>query len=336
VTDLPSRAALTRMITAYRISQAIHAAAKLGVADRLKDGSKPSDELAAEMGVHAPSLYRLLRALASVGLFEEDDRGRFRLTPLGAYLRSDVPDSARAFAIALNEPWFRRAWEDLPHAIETGERAFDRVHGMGFWDYLARHPEAGAVFDAAMSDDSGIRAHAVIAAYDFVGVRTVVDVGGGQGRLLAAVLGAHRHLRGVLFDRPDVIAGAHDVLGQAGVSDRCEVVAGDFFDSVPGGADAYILSRIVHDWDDESAIAILRRCRHAMALGKKVLLIEQVIAPGNDPDPAKFTDLNMLLLFAGRERTAAEFRSLLQAAGFTMGRVVPTSTPWNVLEGVAT
>jgi hypothetical protein len=334
--DLPPRVALERMISAYRTSQAIRAAAALGLADHLKDGPKSSEQLARTTGTHTPSLYRLLRALASVGLVEEDEGGRFRLTPVGAYLRSDVPGSLRASAIALNEPWYHRAWEGLLSSVQTGEVAFGRVHGMGFWEYCARNPEAGAAFNAAMTGGSTERASTFLASYDLSGVGTLVDVGGGQGRLLAAVLAAHPSMRGVLYDRPEVVAGAEAVLREAGVADRCRVAAGDFFEAVPRGGDAYVLSLIIHDWNDERAVAILKSCHRAMAAGKKLLLIERVIAPRGAPDFAAFTDLSMLVLFGGRERTEAEFRALFEAAGFMLTRVIPTSAQWSVIEGVRT
>jgi hypothetical protein len=327
--------ALGRMLMAHMTTHAIGAAAKLGVADHLKDAVRSSQQLAEATGTQAPSLYRLLRALASVGLVEEDELAHFRLTPVGAYLRSDVPGSVRDFALMLNEPWHTRPWEGLVHSIETGEPAFDDAYGMGLWEYLSRHAEEGMLFDAAMSGGSYDRANALLQSCDLSGVSTLVDVGGGQGRLLAIVLAAHPSMRGILFDRPEVVAAAGQFLQEARISDRCNVVAGDVFDSVPSAGDAYVLSQIIHDWDDERAIKILQSCRLAMEKGSRILLLEQVILPGNGQSGAKFLDLDMLVLIAGRERTAAEFRSLFEATGFAFQRVVPTLNQWCVIEGRA-
>jgi len=323
------------MITGYYAAQAIHAAAKLGIADQLRDGRKSSAELAQATGSHAPSLYRLLRALASVGLFDEDEQGRFALTPLGANLRTDVPDSAHPLAIVLNEPWYHRAWEDLLYSVKTGERAFDHVHRMGFWEHMSRYPEDGALFDAAMTGGALARANALLAACDWSGVGTLVDVGGGQGQLLAVVLSAHPEMRGVLIDRQDAVAAAPEVLAKAGVADRCEVVAGDLAESVPSGGDAYVLSLVLHGMDDARAGTVLRNCRQAMRAGGKVLVVEHVVLDGNSADPAKFGDLNMLVMVGGHERTAAEFDTLLQAAGLRLERDTVARPPWHVIEGIA-
>jgi hypothetical protein len=266
-------------------------------------------------------------------LFVEDADGRFRLTSLGDYLRSDHPQSIRAWAIALNEPWFHRAWEALPDAVRTGEVAFDQAHGMGFWAYSAAYPEAGALFDSGMTGGSTALARALHGVCDFATIRTAVDVGGGQGRLLAELLRAQPHLQGILVDQPHVVAGAEHVLREAGVSERCQIVAGSITDAVPGG-DAYILSRILHDWDDRGAARILRACQEAMGLDTRLLLIEQVLPPGNDYAWSKFSDLNMLVLFGGRERTAAEFQGLLETTGFRLIAVRPTATSWSVVEAV--
>jgi hypothetical protein len=322
------------MIAAPYISQMIHAAAKLGVADELQAGPKSAEEIAEALRVHAPSLYRLLRALASLGLFEEDDRGRFALTRLGDYLRTDAPESARAFAIVINEPWIHRAWEDLLYSIQTGERAFNHAHGVGFWDYLAQYPDQGALFDSAMSGGSGPRAAALLGARDWRDVGTLVDVGGGNGQLLASVLAAHPSMRGVVFDQEQVVRDAPAVLREAGVADRCQIVGGDFFEAVPSGGDAYILSQIIHDWDDQQALAILRTCRRAMATGKRLLLIEQVIEGRNSPDMAKIEDVNMLVLLGGRQRTADEYAALFRAAGFGFVGVAGPER-WKIVEGIA-
>jgi hypothetical protein len=322
------------MATAYWVSEALHAAASLGIADRLASGPKNATQLACETESDPSSLYRLLRALASVGVFQESVDGQFSLTPLGDRLQSDVSESMLAWVLLLNGPVCRRAWEKLLHSVRTGKPGFDDTFGQPAWDYYEAHPEAGELFNRAMTSSATIKRHAVVAGHDFVGIRVLVDVGGGHGSILAAVLAAHPEMRGILFDLPHVVSGAGEHFRSAGVADRWERVGGSFFDSVPAGGDAYMLATVIHDWDDEAATAILKTCHSAMAPGTKLLLLEQIIPPGNDPDPGKFDDLNMLVLLAGRERTAVEFRVLLESAGFALTRILPTPSQWSVVEGV--
>ena len=338
---LTPRAAVSQMATGYWISQTVRAMAVLDLADHLAAGPRTADGLARATGAHTPSMARLLRALVALGLCGRDDAGRVRLTPRGEAMRSDVPDSARSFVLFITAPWVERGWEELPHAVRTGEPTFPRVHGVGFWDYLGAQPENGALFDAAMSGGASARAEALRAVRDLSSVGTVVDVGGGQGRLLAGLLEAVPGLSGVLFDRPEVVAGADAVLRAAGVADRCAVVGGDFFTSVPPGGDAYILAQIVHDWPDAEALAILSACHRAMAPGARLWVIEQVLPPEDGPDPSEragltLLDLNMLVLFGGgQERTAEEYRQLLGVAGFDEVSVLPAEgTPWSVVEAV--
>lgn len=329
--DSPSDA-LRRMLHGYQVSQALYVAATLGIADLLVSGARSAEELAEQVGAHGPTLYRLLRLLASLGVFAEDDAGLFVLTPLAQCLRSGVPGSQRDWAIMVCGPSFWSSWGDLLTSVRTGEVAFPRVHGMDRWEYLAQHPTESAVFDAAMTANTALESEAVVAGYDFSPFSAVVDVGGGAGGLLATLLAAHPPMRAILFDQPHVVAAATKLLRRAGVADRCEVVGGDFFDSVPGGADAYVLKSVIHDWDDEQAIAILRTCRSAMADRATLLLVERVIRPGNAPDPTKFMDLLMLVMNGGRERTSGDFGRLLAAAGFRLGAVTPTASPLSVIE----
>jgi O-methyltransferase domain/Dimerisation domain len=332
--DLPPAVAVRRMATAYWVSQALHAAASLGIADRLASGPKNASQLAGETESDPSSLYRLLRALASVGVFEESEDGQFRLTAVGDRLRSDVLGSMLAWVLLLNGPWMRRAWEDLLYSVRTGRPSFDEAHGQPAWDYYEAHPEASELFDRAMTSTAAIKRDAVVAGYGFEGIQVLVDVGGGHGSILAAVLAAHPKMRGVLFDLPRVVRGAGVHFQSVGVVDRWERVAGSFFDSVPVGGDAYLLATVIHDWDDEPATAILKTCHRAMTPGAKLLLLEQVIPPGNEPNPGKFDDLNMLVMHAGRERTASEFRALLESAGFALTRILPTPSQWSVVESV--
>jgi hypothetical protein len=292
------------------------------------------DELAKETAAHPPSVRRLLRALAGVGLFAEDDQGRFGLTPLGAPLRSDVSGSVRALCAMRGEPWFWAAWGELLHSVKTGETAFRRIHGTDFFGFLAQHPDAAALFNEGMGDLSRTETAAVVAAYHFGRFKTVVDVGGGQGALLAAILRAHPALRGVLVDLPATVAQAGGLLEEAGVAERCTVVGGSFFEAVPGGGDLYLLKSVIHDWDDDEAVAILGTCRQAMGDTGRLLLVERVIPPGNTPSFARLMDLNMLVIAGGRERTEAEYRVLYQRAGLALAGVIPIAADVSLIEGV--
>ena len=331
---LAPREAVLQLLNAAWVSHAVRAMADLGLADRLAAGPRTPGELAEAMGAHAPTLARFLRTLAALGLCATDGDGRVRLTPRGEVLRSDAPNSLRAYALAIHAPYAERAWDGLPEAVRTGEPAFPRVHGVGLWDYLAAHPEEQALFDAAMTGTADVCARALPAACDLSAIDTLVDVGGGQGRLLAAALTAMPGLRGVLFDRPEVLPGAEAFLSAAGIRDRCELVGGDFFAAVPTGGDAYVLAHIVHDWPDEAAAAILRACHRAMAPGARLWLVEQVVQPGDAYDRAKRLDMLMLVLFGAQERTEAEYRALLEGAGFERVSVRPTATPFSVVEAV--
>lgn len=329
------RNVLMQMIAGFQVSQAIYVAAALGIADLLADGPRSVDDLAEVAEAHPATLYRLLRALASADIFEERD-GLFGLTPLAQYLRSDVPNSARAWVLHLGQPYFWTTWGHLLYSVRTGEPAFHKLYGTNPWEYRAHHPEENAIFNAAMASLSADVVDAVVGSYDFSGIDVLADIGGGTGSLLAAVLAANPTLRGILFDQPHVVASAKPMLERAGVAERCEIVSGSFFDSVPGGADAYLLKSIIHDWDDAEAIAILSTCRRAMGDRSRLLLIEPVIQPGNDPDPSKFSDLNMLVMLGGRERTADHFKTILAESGFTLTRIIPTESRAYVVEAIAT
>jgi hypothetical protein len=320
------------MTNAYQISQAIHVAATLGVADLLTDGPRSIEELASATNSHAMSLYRLLRTLASVGIFVEAD-GRFGLTPIAEYLRSDVPGSARAWAIMIGRPYAWSTWSSLRESVATGAPAFPALHVMSAWEYRATHPEEGAIFDAAMNSLATPAASAVVASYDFSAFGVLADIGGGQGELLAGILRANPTVRGILLDQPHVVAGAAAVLERAGVADRCEVRGGNFFESVPSGADAYLLKSVLHDWDDAPATDILRQCRAAMTNSARLLLVEYLVRPGNEPDPLKLRDLMMMVMVGGRERTVDDFRHLCAEAGFRLTETIPAA-PYYIIEAV--
>jgi SAM-dependent methyltransferase len=328
--------ALRQLSIGFWVSQTVAVVARLGIADLLSDGAKTCDELARAAAADPGALYRLLRAAASLGLFVEESAGRFALTPVGALLRGDTPQSWRAAAIMSGAAWSWRPWEALWYSVKTGQSAFEHVFGMAFDAYLARHPDAADLFHGFMSVATLEEAAAVVAAYDFSTARTVVDLGGGRGALLAAILKANPQLRGVLFDLPHVLPGARAFLEAQGVLPRCELVAGDFFESVPAGADVYLLKWVLVSWDDARALAILQRCRRALGADGRLLVVERLIPPGNAPSYSKLADLNLLVMFQGRHRTAAEYRDLFGRAGLALQRIIPTESPteFSVIEAV--
>src|SRR5215475_2588238 len=303
----PPQFAMLQMITGFWVSRAIYVAAKLGLADLVKDSPKTANELARLTGTHSPSLYRALRALASVGVFTDDGQGRFAQTPLSETLRSDTPGSLRALAMVELGQEHYLAWGNLMHSVKTGEIAFDNLFKQSVWEYYARNPEDARNFNESMRGLSVMINAAVIKAYDFSGVDKIVDVAGGTGGLIGAILGAHPRMRGVLFDLPHVIAEAGPMLDAAGVRDRCATAAGDFFGSVPEGGDVYAMKWIIHDWDDEKATSILKNIHRAMNEKGKLLLVEMVIPKGDQSDLSKLMDLEMMVMTGGRERTEAEF-----------------------------
>ncbi len=303
--------------------QAIHVAARLAIADLLSDGSKSAEELARATETHAPSLRRLLEALATLGIFREDTDGKFRNTALSETLRTNHPEGIRPSAIFLGAPFLWRPWGELYEAVATGKPAFDQVYGKSFFDYLAEHPDEAEIFNRAMSA-SATTISALVGAYDFSQFEQIVDVGGGQGALLEAILSSNPEVHGVLYDLPAVVAGATRLRNRDVVA-RCKIIGGDFFTAVPEGGDAYVLKGIIHGWSDEEALKILKNCRHAIRQNGKLLLIELVLEPtSNEPDSSGLSDLMMMVLVTGRERTESQFRAILQKAGFSLIRVIPT------------
>jgi predicted O-methyltransferase YrrM len=327
-------AALSQLLRGSLVTQLIHVAAVLGVADLLRAGPKSSHELATAAGVNPKGLYRVLRALASLGIFVETEPASFALTPLAEPLRSDVPNSLRGSAVLYGDRWWWHACGELLYSVRTGQPAFDHVHGAALFAFLDRSGDAAAVFNEHQTNMTRQDAAAVVAAYDFAEYTKVVDVGGGLGALTAAILKACPRTTAVLFDRPGVVADAQEMLRAQGVADRCTIIGGDFFESVPEGGDAYLLKDIVHDWDDARANAVLRNCRSAMSGASRLLVVEKVIPPGSRPFAGKLTDITMLLVAGGRERTAEEYRALLAEAGFAVTRIMPTLTPASVIEAV--
>jgi hypothetical protein len=324
---------LRRLLLGYRVSRAIQVAAVLRIADLLADGPRGVDDLGAMTGTRGPSLYRLLRLLASEGIFTEVAPRRFGLTPLAELLRADVPGSQHALAVWDGTACVWDAWGNVLHALRTGQSAFEHTFGQPHFAYLAEHPDKAAAFNAYMVEQTSRASRAMLAAYDFSGLATIVDVGGGRGALLAAILSAYPAANGILLDQPAVVAEAAALLAQAGVADRCQVVGGDFFVAVPDGGDAYVLRLVLHDWDDARCVAILRTCRRAMASDARLLVVEPLLPPGDLPSYGKYQDIQMLVMLpGGRERTEDEHRALLDAAGLRLTRVVPTASELSVLE----
>jgi SAM-dependent methyltransferase len=327
------REVLREQIMGFRATQMIHVAAKLGLADLLAAGPRPVEELAAMAGAEPQALHRLLRALASLGIFAEDPAGDFVLTPQAELLRSDVQGSLRDVALLYGEDWLWQAYGNMTHSVRTGAPAFTKTHGQPFYGYLHAHPRAAARFNAAMTGFSSHETAAILEAYDFSAVRRVVDIGGGHGALLAALLRAHPQMSGTLFDLPSVLAGAASVLGEMG--ERARTVAGDFFDEAPTGADLYVMKSVLHNWDDTDAQRILSTCRAAMAPEARLLVIERVVPDGNAPAEAKLFDINMLVVAGGRERTEPEYRRLFEQAGLALTRVGGTRSPLSVIVATA-
>ena len=328
-------ATLRRLAFGFATSQALYVMAELGIADHLAHGPLTAHDLATKTGAHADALARLLRALVAFGILQGTDADRFVLTPTGELLRTGVPGSLRATIRFLVGPWGWHAWEHLSHSVRTGLPAFDHAWGMSNFEYWARHPDVSAVHDAAMAELTAEGTARVLAVYDFSPFGTVVDVGGGNGAFLAALLSQHPQVTGRLVDLPHVVTGAVSVLQDAGVVDRCEVIGGDFFEAVPPGGDVYVLKRVIHDWDDERARTILRNCHCVMDAATKLVIIDMVLPPQPRPEAAAgyFVDLTMLVLTpGGRERTPEEFQQLLTSAGFELTRIVRTGGPTDIVE----
>jgi hypothetical protein len=332
--SLPPHVQLIQMGAASWVSAVVYVAAKLAIADRLAEAPRSAAELAGSMGMHAPSLHRLLRTLASLGVLTERDGQRFALTTLGEALKTGAPGSARATLMAFCGPAFWRGWEEFVHSLETGKTGFERAHGMPFFEYLAQHPEEASDFSEAMVGYHGAEPPAVARAYDFSGFKTIVDVGGATGNMLAAVLSQHQAPRGILYDRPHVVSDAPALLKARGVEARVAIESGDFFERVPPGGDAYLLSHIIHDWNEEQCLTILGHCRKVMPSHGRLLIAETVLPAGDTPHQGKVQDMVMLVFPGGQERTEAEYHSLLGQAGFRLSRVVPTESIVSVIEAV--
>ncbi|TQM32873.1 methyltransferase [Nocardia bhagyanarayanae] len=329
---IPAPVSMLEMITASWLTQAVYTAAKLGIADELSAGPLDAEELAERVGANPDALRRLLRLLSSRSLFRHRKDGRYELTSLGDTLRTDAPISMRAFALLVGCPEHWEHWSMLARSVETGEESVTRLRGMGVFDYMETNRELAEIFNDAMTTVSDMSIPPILAVYDFSAFRTIADVGGGHGRLLAAILKQAPRSTGILFDLPSVTAGAPPLLREHGVADRVTIESGSFFDAVPAGADAYVLKHVVETWDDARALHILRNVRRRIAQDGRLLLIEAVLPQDDSPHFGKLLDMEMLVSVGGRERTAAEYGELLTRAGFRPRRVLPTASPVSVIE----
>ena len=325
----PAQAQLIQMATAYWVSRILYVAAEMNLANQLSDAPRTADELANATASHAPSLYRLLRTLASLGLFTEDASHRFALTPLGRGLNTST---ARASVLTLAGDLFTKSLDQLLYSVQTGKTGFEKAFGMPLFEWLAKHPAEASMFSETMVGIHGQEPAAVAGAYDFSELETIVDVGGATGNLLTAILSRHSGPRGILFDLPHVLADAPALLKARGLTDRVSIEAGNFFDGVPAAAGAYLLSHIIHDWSEAECQSILGNCRRAMKPNSRLLIIETVLASGDAPHPGKIRDIIMLTVPGGQERTEPEYRALLDKAGFRLARVVRTASAVSVVE----
>lgn len=330
--EMPASMVMMQMLTSRWVEEPLHLVVQLGIPDHLKNGPKTIEELATATQTHAPSLYRVMRALASLGVFSEGEDGKFALTPLGSTLQSQ---ELGGVAMMLSQEWHWQPWKHLLESVKTGKTAFEIVYGMNVFEYLQQHHQASKIFDNAMTSFTATHGSAVVNAYNFSNIHKMADIAGGNGRLLATILNANPQMEGILFDLPQVIAGAVPVLESIGVAEQCKLISGSFFESIPAGCDAYMMKSIIHDWDDEKALLILQNCRKAM-IGKhgKLLLIEMVIPVGDTPSVGKLLDLEMLVMAGGRERTESEYQNLLKEAGFELTQIIPTEAPFSIIEAV--
>ena len=325
---------LRAMVRGYQLTQAVYVAAKLGIADLLVAGAQDAEALAAATHTDAAALDRLMRGLASVGVFEQVDGSRYALAPMGALLRSDVAESQRSFVI-LTGDWRWRTWEDLLYSVQTGAPAHDHVYGMEAYTYLNQHPDLGEMFHAGLIGTPRAQSSAlVVDAYDFAGVSTLADIGGGVGDLLAEILKRYGAMRGVLLDLPYSIEVARTYLASQGVADRCTLIGGSFFDDIPARGDMFILRAVTHNWGDREAISLLKRCREAMDRDTRLLIVDRVVSgtPENEPTGGALIDLEMLVVGSGRERTEHEFVALFESAGLQLCRIIPTKSIFHILE----
>ena len=332
--ELPPNIELLQLIVGKWALQAIYAAAELGIADRLRDGPRASADIARECATDDDATYRLMRALSNIGVLEERDGRAFALTDMGQFLRADVPGSLRGFARFVGYAPTWAAWGETLHSVRTGQPGFEHVFGENAFEYFAKHLDESAIFDEAMTSISTVESQAVAATFDFSGISTLADVGGGRGFLLATILRENPSMRGILFDLPHVVVGAPPLLREHGIESRVRVEGGSFLETAPEGADAVIMKHILHDWNDDDSIRILQNCHRVLPKGGRVLVVEALVPPPGQQGWAKLLDLEMLVLTPrGRERTEPEYAALFGKGGFRLTRVVPTLSPASVIEG---
>jgi O-methyltransferase domain/IclR helix-turn-helix domain len=323
-----------RLLSSFWIAQAIHVVAALRIADFLAAGGQTAAELARATSMHAPSLYRVLRALAHVGIFAERPDGRFLLTPAAECLRTDARGSLHGYALMMGGQWVWRSCGEMLHSVQTGQTAFEHLFGASEFEFYARHPDADRISAAGLTSRSAIENPAILSAYNFDAMGTAVDIGGGEGTLLRSMLEAYPRMHGILFDRPEMLDGAKRLFSQSDMASRCSLQAGDFFQAIPCEGDVYILKKVLHDWDDERASEILRNCRKAIRDHARLLIVEMLVGTDRDGGLSAMLDLLMLVYTGGRERTEPEYGALLTASGFNLRRVIPTASAVNIIEAV--
>jgi hypothetical protein len=329
----PAHVGMFELLNGAHVAGAVSCLAQLGIPDLVEAGPRSAEELAREIGAQPQALYRLMRATACVGVLSEGPDGTFSETPMSAVLRKNANPSLRGLAIMGGREWHGQGWSRLEYCVRTGKQALDQVYGMPIFQYLKEHPEEAQIFDETMTGLSTIDGPAVTDAYSFDGIRSIVDVAGGHGFLLATILARNPQMRGTLYDAPHVVEGAKTGPLKP-LMERCTLMSGDMFSSVPDGADAYIMKHIIHDWPDDLCLKILKACRKNVPSKGKLLVVDSVIQPGNEFSPSKFLDLQMLIFPGGRERTEKEFRELLAAGGWRLNRIIPTRAPDSIVEGI--
>ncbi len=328
---LPPHVEMMKFILGKWISKPIYVVSKLKIADILSDGPKSIKELSKIINVHASSLYRIMRALSCLGIFSETDDRRFELTPMAECLKSDA---LRPIALMMHSDWHDKAWDQLLESVKTGEKAFDNVHGMPAFDWLEEHPQAARIYNEANAIKAVTSHSAIIGAYDFSEISSLTDIGGGNGALMVEILKANPSLSGVVSELPSIVEAAKEFIHYQGFESRCKVIECDIFDKIPAGSDAYLMSHILHDWEDVQCLTILRNCHKAMKPGTKLLVVEALIPTGNEFSIAKLLDIEVFVMGGGRERTETEFRNLFESTGFELSKIVPTDQSISIMEGI--
>jgi hypothetical protein len=329
----PAHVSILQLLNGAHVAGAVSCLAQLGIPDLIENAPKSAEELASQIGADPQALYRLMRATASVGVLSEGSDGKFSQTPMSTVLRSDATPSLRSLAIMGGREWHGRGWSHLEYCVRTGKQALEQIYGAPIFEYLKQNPAEGQIFNDAMTQYSMIDSPAVADAYNFDGIRSIVDVAGGHGLLLATILKRNPQMRRTLYEVQHVLEGARNGPLKP-VMERCTLASGDMFSSVPAGADAYIMKHIIHDWPDDRCVQILKACRKSVNPGGKLLVVDNVIHPGNDFSPGKFLDLQMLIFPSGCERTEKQFRALLAAAGWQLSRIIPTAAAESIVEGI--